>query len=249
MDKETDIFIDRILRDFNNIEAPAEGKRLGVEKALMFYNLYRELSDWNKKINLTSISGIDDFIQKHILDSAFLLKILDPKSSSIIDIGSGAGFPGLVAAILNPSLKVFSVESILKKCNFQKHAARKIGLKNFECFNCNIFSCGNINIKSTAFTTRAAFNPKELVNFIEKFDFGGEIAYLYAFMSHYRDAVTVGNYKYGLKRVGLDSALFYRTSNPVFKDKNFISTGNPDEFRIIGKFGVETAVKPFRRRN
>ncbi|MCL4542572.1 MAG: class I SAM-dependent methyltransferase, partial [Deltaproteobacteria bacterium] len=65
-----------------------------------FYIFYEELLEWNKKINLTKITDADEFIKRHIMDSTFLLKILRTGNKresdgvqSIMDIGSGAGFP------------------------------------------------------------------------------------------------------------------------------------------------------------
>ena len=228
---EKQIFAEKLRANFAEFGIiPAGTALLNPEIPDKFYILYRELTEWNRKINITAVSGIEDFIKKHVLDSAFLLKILGKNTRSLTDIGSGAGFPGIVAALLNPSLSVVSVESVLKKCNFQKNAARKLGLENFKCLNCNIFSCGGINGKAAAVTTRAAFNTGELINLIEKLDFGGGFT-LYPFMSGLEEAMSVGAFNYKSKRVELDRILFYKTDYSDNKNRSGAS-------RIIAKFRV-----------
>ena len=156
------------------------------DKIEKFYVLYTELIQWNKKINITAVTGENEFIKKHILDSAFLFKILDKENKTIMDIGSGAGFPGIVLNIMNPALNIVSIESIYKKCNFQKNISRKLNLLNFNCINMNIFSF-NFDDSLDAITTRAAFNPSELINLIEKLGFKKNIN-LYLFLSNLEEA-------------------------------------------------------------
>ena len=122
------------------------------EKIDKIYLYYEELLEWNKKINLTTVTDIDGFIKQHVIDSAYLLKILkyggrqvSNTGGYILDIGSGAGFPGIIINLLMPDLKIISVESVLKKCNFQKAAVRKLGLSNFHCLNINIFNYKDYN--------------------------------------------------------------------------------------------------------
>lgn len=87
------------------------------------------LQEWNKTHNLTAIDDIDEMVSVHILDSASVLPYI--KGSRLLDVGSGAGLPGMILAILAPTLSVTSVESRGKKSQFQKFAANKLGLKNF----------------------------------------------------------------------------------------------------------------------
>lgn len=68
----------------------------------------------NKKINLTSIIKTDDFIIKHLLDSALAIDFFE-NNSSVLDIGSGAGFPGIVLKILNPTLNITLLDSVKKR--------------------------------------------------------------------------------------------------------------------------------------
>ena len=87
------------------------------------------LLEWNKTHNLTSVDDIEEMVSVHILDSASVLPYI--KGSRLLDIGSGAGLPGMILAILAPTLSVTSVESRSKKAQFQKFAANKLGLDNF----------------------------------------------------------------------------------------------------------------------
>ena len=204
-----EIFTDKIREHFENFGIIPVGGGLDRERLEKFYVLYAELIQWNKKINITAVTGENEFIKKHILDSAFLFKILDKEDKTIMDIGSGAGFPGIVLNIMNPALNIVSIESIYKKCNFQKNISRKLNLLNFNCINMNIFSF-NFDESLDAITTRAAFNPNELINLIEKLGFKKNIN-LYLFLSNLEEAEKIGHFKYGTKLMQLDRILFYKT--------------------------------------
>ncbi len=93
-----------------------------------------ELIRWNRKVNLTAITDPVEVAVKHYIDSAVPSRLIKP-GLSIIDIGSGGGFPGIVLKILIPSSHVTLVESSRKKVNFLKHAIRTIGLENIEALH------------------------------------------------------------------------------------------------------------------
>ncbi|MGB9812594.1 MAG: 16S rRNA (guanine(527)-N(7))-methyltransferase RsmG [Thermovenabulum sp.] len=98
-------------------------------KALSEY--YYEVINWNEKINLTSITDKIDFAIKHIIDSIFLLKLLDiPVKSRIIDVGTGAGIPGIILKIARSDLNVTLLDSIKKKTDFVKEIIEKLNLKD-----------------------------------------------------------------------------------------------------------------------
>ena len=205
-----EIFVDKIAEYFKNFGIISAYNCLDLEKLEKFYVLYTELIEWNKKINITAITDESEFIKRHIIDSAFLFKIFDKRVKSIMDIGSGAGFPGIVLNILNPALNIFSIESVFKKCNFQKNISRKLNLENFKCLNLNIFSYENYSESLDAITTRAAFNVNELINLIEKIDFNKSFD-LYLFLSNLNEAKKVADFKYETKLIRLDRILFYKT--------------------------------------
>ncbi len=94
------------------------------------------LAEWNKTHNLTAVDDLDEMLSVHIFDCASIIPYI--KGSSLLDVGSGAGLPGMVLAILSPALEVTSVETRGKKAQFQMFAANKLGLKNFSVENIRI---------------------------------------------------------------------------------------------------------------
>jgi 16S rRNA (guanine527-N7)-methyltransferase len=94
-----------------------------------FHIHWRELVTWNKKINLTAIEDVREAVALHYVDSLAVLPALG-NARDLLDVGSGAGFPGLVLAIARPHLKVHLVESIGKKVHFLKHVRRMLALPN-----------------------------------------------------------------------------------------------------------------------
>ena len=84
----------------------------------------------NEKINLTAITFPEEFAEKHIVDSLALMPYLPQAASSLVDIGSGAGFPGIALAIARPQLHVTLLESVEKKCRFLAEAATLLNLSN-----------------------------------------------------------------------------------------------------------------------
>ena len=87
------------------------------DEALERFDKYAEmLVAWNEKINLTSITEPDEIVKKHFLDSLAILDCLDlPEGSSLIDVGTGAGFPGIPLLIARPDLKITLLDSTQKK--------------------------------------------------------------------------------------------------------------------------------------
>ena len=94
------------------------------------------LREWNKTHNLTAVDDIEEMLSIHIFDSASIIPYL--KGATLLDVGSGAGLPGMILAILSPALQVTSVETRGKKAQFQMFAANKLGLKNFKVENVRI---------------------------------------------------------------------------------------------------------------
>ena len=87
------------------------------------------LLEWNTKFNLTTITDHNDICVKHFLDSLTCLRFVPEQGSfSLIDIGTGAGFPGIPLVIINPSIKLTLVESVGKKADFCRIAVKKLGL-------------------------------------------------------------------------------------------------------------------------
>ena len=114
--------------------------KLGVElnssQLEQFHSYYRELVEWNQKINLTSITEFKEVQLKHFLDSltvsiAFKQPVAG-KGLRIIDVGSGAGFPGFPLMIAFPFIKLVLLEATAKKAAFLYHLTQKLGLDDVE---------------------------------------------------------------------------------------------------------------------
>ncbi len=102
-----------------------------IDKANKLMRLMDFTLQENEHVNLTAIKDKEEFIEKMILDSAVVFKNVDLNSvSSILDVGSGAGFPGLVIAILYPNLKITCLDSTKKKCSHIQNACLKLGILN-----------------------------------------------------------------------------------------------------------------------
>ena len=98
-----------------------------------FQTYYEELTDWNRRINLTSITGFEDVQLKHFLDSLTLVMALERQGDArFIDVGAGAGLPGLPLKIILPGIKLVLLESRRKKAAFLSHLIDKLGFNDVE---------------------------------------------------------------------------------------------------------------------
>lgn len=102
------------------------------------------LAKWNNALNLTAIREIDKMVVLHILDSAVVSPLISDKGKNIADVGTGAGFPGLVLAILNPQKHFTLIDSVAKKLSFVRTAMVSLGLKNVTIINDR---CENIKVE------------------------------------------------------------------------------------------------------
>lgn len=115
------------------VEGAAElGILLNETQIDEFVVYYRELLAWNKRINLTAIREAKEIAGKHFLDSIACSRALQPLSAnvSLLDVGSGPGFPGLPLKILYPQLDLTLLEPNLKKTAFLRYVIGKLDLKN-----------------------------------------------------------------------------------------------------------------------
>jgi len=108
-----------------------------MDKLEVYNNL---LAKWQKSINLVSNNTIKDAVERHFLDSAQLIKYIENKYLVIADMGSGAGFPGLILAIMGIK-KVNLIESDARKCEFMRQVSRETFCKNVVVHNKRIENC------------------------------------------------------------------------------------------------------------
>ena len=112
----------------NNIE-------IGPKRQKMFETYLETLLLWNQKFNLTGIKERQDIWHKHFLDALTVLQALPANSKRVIDIGTGAGFPGVPLAIVRPDLSITVIDSTGKKIQFINHLIKELGLNNVEALH------------------------------------------------------------------------------------------------------------------
>lgn len=100
-----------------------------IDKMLNYLEL---LYEKNKVMNLTAIRDKEGMLEKHFIDALFLTKIIDEKENKFIDVGTGAGFPGLVLAIFYPEKQFLLVDSVRKKIEFINEVVEKLKLENVQ---------------------------------------------------------------------------------------------------------------------
>ncbi len=125
--------------DFKDIlksEAQKHRIQLSPENVQEFSEFRTELLKWNEKVNLTNITKPKDFAKKHIVDSLILTKYIDIGSNAkVIDIGTGAGIPGLIIKIYRPDIDLTLVESISKKTKFIDWIVQDMNFTNVKVIN------------------------------------------------------------------------------------------------------------------
>ncbi len=109
-----------------------------TEKQKEQFGMLQELyTEWNEKVNVISRKDVENLYTKHVLHSLGIAKVLSFKSmTSILDVGTGGGFPGIPLAILFPDVSFFLVDSIGKKIKVVKDIAEKLGLENVRAEQC-----------------------------------------------------------------------------------------------------------------
>ncbi len=118
------------LEKFKNL-AKKSGLEIEEGKIKKFYDYMILIKEWNEKINLTAITDPKEMIIKHFIDSLTIANQIG-ENSKIIDVGTGAGFPGIPLKIYNDSIKITLLDSLNKRTIFLKEVVNKLNLKNVE---------------------------------------------------------------------------------------------------------------------
>ena len=119
---------DQFVRDLSEFGVVLEDRQ--VQQFIRYYEM---LVEWNQVMNLTAITGYDDVMKKHFVDSLSLIRAFDVKSQvKVIDIGTGAGFPGLALKIAYPSLQVTLLDSLNKRIQFLDAVIEELQLTGVE---------------------------------------------------------------------------------------------------------------------
>lgn len=115
---------------FRELELPLD------ETALRRYRIYYEhLEETNRVMNLTAITGEADVARLHFLDCAALLKLADLRGKTLVDVGTGAGFPGLALKIACPEVELTLLDSLDKRIGFLQETCRKLDFPDVRCLH------------------------------------------------------------------------------------------------------------------
>jgi 16S rRNA (guanine527-N7)-methyltransferase len=140
-------------------------KGLTKEQLKQFTKLEVLYKDWNSKINVISRKDIDELYLRHVLHSLSIAKLISFKDgTSILDVGTGGGFPGIPLAILFPNCKFHLVDSIQKKINVVNNVIKELDLKNVKTSSCRVEA---ISEKNDFVVSRAVTNMKDFVSWIK----------------------------------------------------------------------------------
>lgn len=145
-----------------------EVKKLNIEvtndKLSKLNTYYEMLIEYNKVMNLTAITQKEDVYLKHFYDSLTISKIINlNEENNLCDIGTGAGFPGIVLKIFYPNLKVTLIDSLNKRINFLNDVIDKLELKNIEAIHSRIEDYAKDNREKFDIVTARAVAPLNIL--------------------------------------------------------------------------------------
>ena len=151
----------------NKEEFIEECKKINIdiknEKLNKLEKFYHLMIEWNKKINLTRITEEKEVYLKHFYDSLTLNKVVDLKKiKTLCDVGTGAGFPGIVLKIIFPDIKITLIDSLQKRVNYLNTIIKELELNNIEA----IHTRGeDFKGKYDVVTSRAVANVEKLMDY------------------------------------------------------------------------------------
>lgn len=144
------------------------GILLNEEQIDKFYTYMQILLEWNEKINLTAITEANEIILKHFVDSMTISKYIE-ENKSLIDVGTGAGFPGVPLKIIREDLEITLLDSLNKRINFLNEVIEKLNLNKINTIHSRIEECGQNKKYREKFdysTSRAVANLTTLSEYL-----------------------------------------------------------------------------------
>lgn len=147
-----------------------------AESIELLEQYFNELKKWNRKVNLVARSSSDEqILENHFIDSLTLLPLLKSPGTQLLDVGTGAGFPGLVCKSASPDLSVTLVEPRQKKASFLRHIVRILGLTDVKVLDCRIEDEDRLPSTTpfTHITSRAVSDIKVFMGMVQRFSPGG----------------------------------------------------------------------------
>ncbi|MGI6711259.1 MAG: 16S rRNA (guanine(527)-N(7))-methyltransferase RsmG [Bacillota bacterium] len=183
----SEIFRKALVQGLKEIDFPFQEKQ--VELCTQYQ---KSLISWNQKFNLTNIINPEDVAVKHFIDSVIVLKLAKiDNNANIIDIGTGAGFPGLPLKIFSKKLKITLLDSLEKRCHFLKNIIQELEINNI-----------------TVVHGRAEDKGRDL-NFREKYDsaIARAVTYLPSLVEYCLPFVRIGGIFIALKGAEIDEEL------------------------------------------